>query len=189
MTDTQNLLLDLGEAAMMHRGFDGFSYADIARDAGIRKASIHYHFPTKQDLGLAVLNRYSQSLLEQLAEIRQSTRTGGQALAAMIELYRRGACNGGTLCLCAALSGDAHAIDDRMRGALKRINDLVVQSLEDILVSGRKDRSISVGGEPRAEAASILATLQGAQLLARAADDVGVFDEATTMLRTRIFRS
>ncbi|TNE29982.1 MAG: TetR/AcrR family transcriptional regulator [Alphaproteobacteria bacterium] len=189
MNATQTLLLDLGEAAMMQRGFDGFSYADIARDAGIRKASIHYHFPTKQDLGLAVLNRYSHNLLDRLAEIRQSTRTGGQALATLIEMYRRGACNGGLLCLCAALSGDAHAIDENMRSALKRINDLVVQSLEDILIIGRKDRSISVGGEPKAEATSILATLQGAQLLARAADDVGAFDEATAMLRTRIFRA
>lgn len=189
MNATQSLLLDLGEAAMMQRGFDGFSYADIARDAGIRKASIHYHFPTKQDLGLAVLDRYSQRLLERLAEIRQAARTGGQALTALIEIYRRGACNGGMLCLCAALSGDAHAIDENMRGALKRINDLVIQSLEDILVSGRRDRSISVGGEPKAEAASILATLQGAQLIARAANDADAFDEATAMLRTRIFRA
>ena len=91
MNATQTLLLDLGEAAMMQRGFDGFSYADIARDAGIRKASIHYHFPTKQDLGLAVLHRYSQRLLERLAEIRQTARTGGQALTPRLVPLEAGA--------------------------------------------------------------------------------------------------
>ncbi len=181
--------MDLAEQAMCTRGYSGFSYADIARDAGIRKASIHHHFPTKQDLGLAVLNRYGERLVHRFGQIRQSSRSGGQALAAITDLYRARADNGQMLCLCAALSSDAHAIDDRIRSALQRINDLVAGLLEEILVTGRGDRSISVGSDPKAEATSILAMLQGAQLMTRVTQDPATFDAATAVLAARINRS
>lgn len=184
----RELLLNLAEQAMCARGYGGFSYADIARDAGIRKASIHHHFPSKQDLGLAVLERYGERLVQRFRQIRQDSRSGGQALTAIIDLYRSRADNGGMLCLCAALSGDSHAIDDRMRSALQRTNELVTASIEEILVIGRGDRSISVGGDPKAEATSILAMLQGAQLMARVTRNPATFDAATEVLAARIYR-
>ena len=79
MGGTHSLLLDLAETLIRKRGYDGFSYADIASDAGIRKASIHYHFPTKPDLGLAVLDRYKERLIRRLGDIGRKSRTGGQA--------------------------------------------------------------------------------------------------------------
>ncbi|KUO55800.1 MAG: hypothetical protein APF82_03805 [Sphingomonadales bacterium BRH_c42] len=188
MGEMRELLLNLAEQAMCARGYGGFSYADIARDAGIRKASIHHHFPSKQDMGLAVLDRYGERLVQRLKLIGQSSRSGGQALAAIIDLYRERAGSGGMLCLCAAMSGDVHAIDDRIRSALQRINDLVIASLEEILVTGRGDRSISVGGDPKAEATSILAMLQGAQLMARVTMNPATFDAATEVLAARIYR-
>src|SRR3546814_7456653 len=57
-------------------------------------------------------------------------------------------------------------LDARIRDALQRINDLVAAAIEEVLIAGRRDRSISVGGDPRSEADAILATLQGAQLMA-----------------------
>lgn len=189
MSNTRETLVNLAEDAMCTRGFGGFSYADIARDAGISKASIHHHFPSKQDLGLAVLDRYGERLVEQLALIAKSSRSGGQALAAIIGLYRTKAGSGGMLCLCAALSADAHAIDARIRDALRRINDLVAAAIEEVLIAGRRDRSISVGGDPRSEAESILAMLQGAQLMARVTGEPTTFDAATAVLGARIYRT
>ena len=80
--NTRDHLVDLGEAAMRQNGYGGFSYAHLAKLAGIRKASIHHHFPAKADLGLAVLDRYADRLITALNDIKATSRTGAQALQA-----------------------------------------------------------------------------------------------------------
>lgn len=67
--DTRTALMDLAEHTVRSRGFDGFSYADLAEAIGIRKASIHYHFPTKAKLSEALIERYQTSLQQGLTEI------------------------------------------------------------------------------------------------------------------------
>jgi TetR/AcrR family transcriptional repressor of nem operon len=188
MKDTRSLLLDLGEALMRQRGYDGFSYADIAAGAGIRKASIHYHFPTKADLGLAVLERYVAELADALTKISSRTRTGGQAIEAAIQFYRDALGKADSMCLCSALAGNVEAISDEMRVKLAAANDTTTTWIEGVLLSGRRDRSIGVSGEPALEAKAVLAQLQGAQLLARAAQDIELFDQAISTLTARISR-
>ena len=186
--DTQVRLLDLAEAAMRRHGYGGFSYADIARDAGIRKASIHHHFPAKSDLGLAVLDRYSDRHLTMLGDIRITSRLGGQALTRAIEFYRDAMGTGDDLCLLTALANDANALSPAMRDMLARATLATANCFEELLLSGRKDMSISVAGDPAVEATSILALLNGAQLLARAARDITMFDRAIQPIQTRISR-
>ena len=188
MGETHSLLLDLAETLIRKRGYDGFSYADIASDAGIRKASIHYHFPTKPDLGLAVLDRYKERLIRRLGDIGRKSRTGGQAVTEVIELYRPAEDAPDLSCLCVVLSGETLSISDQMVEALDRSNREVITAIEGMLITGRRDRSISVGGDPSLEAMAILAQLQGAQLLARTGRDPEIFDEAVSTLVTRISR-
>src|SRR6185295_2042375 len=57
-SETAEQILDLAETLIQTRGYSAFSYQDIADSLGIRKASIHYHFPSKTDLGIAVVDRY-----------------------------------------------------------------------------------------------------------------------------------
>jgi len=186
--NTQTRLLNLAETAMCRHGYGGFSYADIAREAGIRKASIHHHFPAKADLGFAVLDRYADRHLTMLGDIRVTSRLGGQALARTITLYREALGSGDNLCLLVALASDASALPQSMRDMLAAATAATTACLEELLLSGRKDMSISVAGDPAIEAASILAVLHGAQLLARAGRDIALFDHATQPIQTRISR-
>ena len=64
--DTKTNLMDAAEQQVRQKGADGFSYADLSAQVGIRKASIHYHFPTKSDLLTAIMARYSQEVLATL---------------------------------------------------------------------------------------------------------------------------
>ena len=61
-TDTKTALLNSAERAARSKGFDGFSYADLAKEVGIRKASIHYHFPTKDALTISLMVRYHSDM-------------------------------------------------------------------------------------------------------------------------------
>src|SRR6187402_101702 len=66
---TSDRVLDIAEALVQTRGFNAFSYADIARAVGVRKASLHHHFATKADLGVALLDRYRSTFLGALHAI------------------------------------------------------------------------------------------------------------------------
>ena len=87
-TDTKTALLDSAERAARTRGFDGFSFADLAEDVGIRKASIHHHFPTKAALSVALMQRYYTDLEKACADIDAAETTGGAHLSALINRYR-----------------------------------------------------------------------------------------------------
>ncbi|MEM8726264.1 MAG: TetR/AcrR family transcriptional regulator [Pseudomonadota bacterium] len=182
---TRELLIDLGEQAIRARGFGGFSYADLAREAGIRKASIHHHFHAKADLGLAVLERYAERLEDKLSEFRASSAKAADAFEAAVGLYRDALGDGSSLCLCAALAGDGERSSEAILSNLSSTNAMVIDWFSQVLSDGQKDGSIAIPGDPDCideYAAGILAKLQGGQLLARAGSDLSIFDRATAHL-------
>ena len=103
-TETKTSLLDSAERAVRTYGFDGFSYADLAADVGIRKASIHHHFPTKADLSVALMQRYHLELEKVCADIDATASTGGARLYALVDRYRNALDGGKSLCLCVSFS-------------------------------------------------------------------------------------
>lgn len=189
---TRELLIDLGESAIRTRGFGGFSYADLAAEAGIRKASIHHHFPAKADLGLAVLERYVARLQEALAAFRAVQPDAAGAFRAAVSLYRDALGDGSSMCLCAAIAGDGERASPAMLDRLAAANALVIDWFAQLLRDGAADGSLDVPGGPTqadALAAAMLAQLQGAQLLARAGSDPAIFDIATAALMQLVRRA
>jgi len=175
---TRDILTDLGEVAIRRFGYGGFSYADLARDAGIKKASIHHHFPAKADLGLAVLERYAQRLKETLEAISATSATANEAQARAIGVYREALGDGSKMCLCAALAGDGGRLSDPMQARLAAANAMVARWLAKTFEQGASDGSITAVGDAAGRPIATLARLQGAQMIARAARDVTLFDEA-----------
>ena len=58
--NSKRTILNLAEALLQDRGFNGFSYANIASELGVKNAAIHYHYPSKEDLGIPVMQRYRE---------------------------------------------------------------------------------------------------------------------------------
>lgn len=186
MVETRDKLMDLGEIAVRARGYGGFSYGDLADAAGIRKASIHHHFPAKADLGLALIERYSARLEVALGDIVSSTSTGGEALEQIIAVYRAALDGGNSMCLCCSMAGDAALLTRPMSDALDMANQKTIIRILEVLDRGNADGTIAKVAQVEGFATAILATLQGAQLLARAAGDVSRFDLGVSALRTTI---
>lgn len=176
---TRENLIDLGETAIRRFGFGGFSYADLAREADIRKASIHHHFPAKADLGEAILVRYSERLEQSLIAISDASATGAEALEGAIALYRAALGAGSTLCLCVALAGDGEKLNEAMLDRLSATNQMVIEWLAKTLERGAADGTLRQVGRNDEAAIAMLARLQGAQMVARAARDLEPFDAAT----------
>lgn len=189
MQDTYSNLLDLAEKEVCARGFSAMSYGDLAGLAGIRKASIHHHFPAKADLGSALLDRYADRLAGDLAAIAGRSRSGGDALRTYLARCRKELSEGAGMSLLAALVADAARLPEAMREPLMRLQAMVSQWLGRIMQRGRQDRSISVSGNPDEEGMAVFAQLLGAQLAARSAKDPSLYDAASATISARIFRS
>lgn len=183
--DTRTALLDFAEHAARSRGFDGFSYADMAAAIGIRKASIHYHFPTKANLSQALIERYQADLQQRLAQMDAVHATGGARLRALICLYRAALHDGQTVCLCVAFSTCRESLSEAVVAGVSAIRAMVTRWLEATFELGRRDGSISAIHDPAQEARATLAMLEGAHLAARTEQAPAVFDAATQLLSAR----
>lgn len=183
--DTKTALLDCAEAAVRARGFDGFSYADLAVGVGIRKASVHHHFPTKADLALALIERYSATFFSALDTIAVQDQTGGGRLAAFVATYRQALDGGTKLCLCIALSIGRDGLNSLVLDKLDGFHVTVAAWLTETFRLGATDGTITAVKDAESEAHACLAHMEGAQVIARAAKDVGRFDQAVAVLLAR----
>lgn len=166
MRDTRAELLMQAETLVRSRGYAGFSYADLAEAVGIRKASIHHHFPTKVDLGAALVAAYDARYAAGMAEIRAGRPDApGRILA--YGRYYLGGVEQGLGCLCAALAIEGEALPERLRGDIAAFFRRHLDWLEEVLREGVAEGSLRPGVDPARQARSILATLEGALLMER----------------------
>ncbi|WP_425081912.1 TetR/AcrR family transcriptional regulator [Ruegeria arenilitoris] len=184
-TDTKTALLDVAEHAARARGFDGFSYADLADAVGIRKASIHYHFPTKAALSAALMDRYHSTFEAECRKAEAAHDTASQRLLALIGLYRNALNDGKTLCLCVSLISSLESLSDEVIEKIKAFRAMVIKQIEAIFELGLQDKSITGVTNPAAEARATLAVLEGGLLTARAEQDVQAFDAVVDVLKSR----
>ena len=184
-TDTKTALLDVAEHAVRARGFDGFSYADMAEAVGIRKASIHYHFPTKADLSAALMDRYHVALEGECKALEDKFETGGERLRALIALYRGALNEGKTLCLCVSLISSRESLSEEVIEKIRKFRAMMVRHITAIFELGMQDGTLSGVTNAEADARATLALLEGAHLTARAEENVATFDEAVEVLKAR----
>jgi TetR/AcrR family transcriptional regulator, transcriptional repressor for nem operon len=159
-------ILDVAEELVQLRGFNGFSYADVARRLGVTNASLHYHFPGKADLGIALVGRYSERFQGALAEIEQRHGAGAERLGAYASLYGE-ALEGRRMCLCGMLAAEYQTLPEEMRAAIVSFFDANEGWLERILAAGRDDGSLAFTGPTDERARALIGGLEGAMLVAR----------------------
>jgi len=187
--DTRTRLLDCAESAARARGFDGFSYADLSAGVGIRKASVHHYFPTKADLALALIERYSEEFFARLDEVAATQPTAAAQLRAYVAACRDALDGGTKLCVCVAFATSRDGLSQPVLAQLDRFHVTVARWLEAAFARGQVDGTVSAVGDPRDEANSCLAMMEGAQLISRAAKDVSRFDAAVQTLLVRLAKS
>jgi TetR/AcrR family transcriptional repressor of nem operon len=165
-TQTADQILDVAERLAQTRGFNGFSYADIATELGITKASLHYHYPTKADLGRALIDRYSHSFAAVLASIEESGVPGPVRLARYVAIYAE-VLKAGRICLCGMLAAEYTTLPPVMQDAIRGFFDVNEGWLSRVLNAGRREGTLAFDGTPQDAARAITSALEGAMLLAR----------------------
>ena len=178
---TPERILDIAERLVQVRGFNNFSYADISTELGITKASLHYHFPGKAELGQALITRYSERFSEALDEIDRELPNAHAKLEAYANLYAE-VLRGKRMCMCGILAAEYQTLPKQMRTAVISFFDENQRWLADVLNAGKADRSLRFTGSAEDVAQGILSTLEGAMLVARPYGDLGRFNAAAGQL-------
>ncbi len=176
-TSTAQRILDVAEQLVQSRGYNGFSYADIAGELGMTKASLHYHFASKAELGETLIERYSARFTEALARIDSTIPDADAKLDAYVGLYTD-VLRGERMCLCGMLAAEYQTLPQPMRGSVIRFFDHNVAWLASVLADGRSDGTLSFDGSAADAAQAILSGLQGAMLVARPYGDLARFQAA-----------
>jgi TetR/AcrR family transcriptional regulator, transcriptional repressor for nem operon len=178
---TAERILDIAERLVQTRGFTNFSYADIAAELGITKASLHYHFPGKAELGQALIARYSERFAQALGDIDQTVPGAPAKLEAYAGLYAD-VLRGNRMCMCGVLAGEYETLPDPMRAAVIRFFDDNQVWLVHVLTEGLQDGTLAFSGSKEDVAQTILVTLEGAMLVARPYGDLRRFTATSQQL-------
>lgn len=167
MSDTAVKLMDLAEERIRVAGYHGFSFRELAAKAGISSASVHYHFPTKTGIVVAIVQRSMDRFAERVTPIPGETAV--HAIEAYRSAFRSGLCDKGGMCLFGMLGAESG-------GLPPEIGDRIGEFFRDATI----DLARRIGGPDAEERAfAILATLEGGLVLARACNNAEAFDRAT----------
>jgi TetR/AcrR family transcriptional regulator, transcriptional repressor for nem operon len=178
---TAERVLDIAERLTQIRGFSNFSYADIAAELGITKASLHYHYPGKAELGEALITRYSERFSQALGDIDRDLPNARARLEAYADLYA-GVLRNERMCMCGILAAEYPTLPLAMQSEVVRFFDENERWLTKLLEDGKADKTLRYRGRAADVAQGILSTLEGAMLVARPYGDLARFEAAAKHL-------
>ncbi|HEX3196190.1 MAG TPA: TetR/AcrR family transcriptional regulator [Propionibacteriaceae bacterium] len=181
--DTATRILDVAERLVQLRGFNGFSYADIAAELHITKASLHYHYAGKADLGRALIERYAERFTRALESIDQHETDPVAKIRAYAAIYAD-VLSERRMCLCGMLAAGYDTLAEPMQQAVIEFFDANEAWLTRVLEQGQESGRITLNGPAREAAQVIVSSLEGAMLIARPYNDVERFNAAATRLLT-----
>ncbi len=186
-SETAEQILDLAEALIQTRGYSAFSYQDIADGLGIRKASIHYHFPSKADLGIAVVDRYIARFDTALAEIADDASKSSMAMLDLyVQPYLQFADTPDRVCLCGALAGEMLAMPPELRARVDYFFRTHQLWLARILERGVARGEFKLAAPARKVARFVFGALQGALLVKRTTDDPSQLNDVLSVMKLQL---
>lgn len=158
----------MAEALLQDKGFNGFSYAHIATELGVKNAAIHYHFPTKEALGVAVVKRYRDRFQLWINNSRVKNLSPDKKLNWFFSIYTDMRADKGKVCLVGSMEAEFNSIPSGLQTEVEALHKELLAWLQATLKEGRDAGAFHFHGEPADRAALILSSLQGALQMARA---------------------
>ena len=178
-SDTKTAILDAAQELIQTRGMNAMSYRDIAGIINIRTASIHYHFPSKEDMVKALIERYHKNFIAMLDSILQSNVTATTKLNRFGDLFMDTLESGsnGKVCLCGMLGAELATLGSPMVKNLRTFYRENAKRLAAIIEEGRANKEFNAKGDSLALANVMFSLLEGAMLVVRADGGVAQFKQ------------
>lgn len=168
-------ILEAAEARLRSDGYGAVSFRDLANDVGVKSASVHYHFPRKEDLGVAVVVAYTEKVLDVLGVAMQA-KTPHDRLAGYIGVFRHALVQENAICLCAMLGAEAKGLPEQVTEAVRIFFQVNIEWLDEALADAAD----------KPKSTEIIAALEGAMLLANTMGSIDMFEDVASGLLTRV---
>lgn len=186
---TQQLILATALSFVQAKGYNGFSYRDIAEKIGIKTASIHYYFPKKSDLGKSLMADYRIRFNSALQNIDQDTGNAAKKLQKFTDLFIQTLEQENRMCLCGMLATDINTLP---REIVEEVRNFITDTekwLSRVLISGSETGCLQIDGNPEDQAKAMFAALEGAMITARTFNDKRRLEKVTRQLHTAMMAS
>lgn len=182
LNDTREQIMDRAAQLLMSRGFNGFSYRDISSHLGVKNAAVHYHFPAKTDLALALVDEYRRLLRRRTSEFMAYGGSAVVQLEGFFEFTAKQCHSGRCICPFGAFSVDYNELPESLQKATRSFMDETIRWFTRVMEEGRKTGEFNFAGDARAKALTVLAGLQGARQLARI-HGIEILDDVVRQVR------
>lgn len=179
-TDMREAIMAAARAAVQARGYNALSFRDLAAEVGIKSASVHYHFPTKGDLAVALARRYTEEGEAFLAEIIGASSDASWCMDQYTKIFRSALVNENRMCLCGIMSAELDNLPESVRAEVDRFTEMNVAWLGRVLSLARPGAATDVVDE---HAMAIFSAIEGAQLVARGRGRIDVYDRTIEAYR------
>ncbi|MBN2975916.1 TetR/AcrR family transcriptional regulator [Pseudomonas sp. FP597] len=167
---TRSDLLSSAEILLRTKGYAAFSYADLAAEIGIKKASIHHHFPTKEGLAIAIVESYLFRFKKQLEQVNDENTDVVARLNAFVLMFAQSSQNG-LLPLCGALAAELMALPESLQELTRHFFEIHLEWLQTNIALGQSNGELKAQLDVNKVARLILNTLEGGSFVAWAMSD------------------
>ena len=187
LSTTADDILDCAQTLIMAGGYNGFSYADIAEVVGIRKASIHHHFPSKADLVQSLVARYREAAQAGLEKLEGAVADPRDQLTYYLGYWQQCLTDGSApICICALLASELPVLPAPVAAEVRLHFETLTQWLAAALQRGAESGVFRLASPAQAEAHAFVATVHGGMLSARVSGDPKLFGTITGALLGRL---
>src|SRR5512145_2323052 len=136
-SNTRRTIMDLAETFIQEKGFNGFSYAHIAKALDVKNAAIHYHFPGKEDLACAVIQRYRDRFQLWIHNSRIKDLPPQEKLDWFFSIYTNTRADNGKVCLAGSLETEYNSLPAALREQTEALTRELLVWLTSTLQEGR----------------------------------------------------
>jgi TetR/AcrR family transcriptional repressor of nem operon len=177
--DTKERIMAAARLTVQDRGYSGLSFRELAKDVGIKSASIHYYFETKGELGGALANRYTSDFAAYLDGLLDDGLDPHDCLLRYTEVFRDTLCNDNRMCLAGILAAEHKELPEEVRSEVVKFGTMNEDWIARVLAKAGSDDA----SENARRARAIFAAVEGAQLVGRSRGDVSVYEDIVATYR------
>jgi TetR/AcrR family transcriptional regulator, transcriptional repressor for nem operon len=178
-TNTRERIMEAARLTVQDLGYSGLSFRELAKDVGIKSASIHYYFPSKGELGAALASRYTKHYAEYFDGLLEQGLDTQTCMARYTNVFADTLRNENRMCLAGILSAERNELPDEVRTEVVKWGDMNERWIARVLAMRNSPKPKEIPGRARA----IFAAVSGAQLIAHSRGDVSVYEEIIAAYR------
>jgi TetR/AcrR family transcriptional repressor of nem operon len=187
MSDTRTKILDVADDLVQRLGLNAMSYQHISDAVGLRKASIHHHFPKKDNLVDELLERCAVTYGEKYQQIVDGCEQAPDKLRKLAAVFEGGLSNK-KLCLVGSISTNKNTLHDRSCHILQSTIINTISIYSSVFEQGRREESLCFTGTDDEAAFTFFSFLVGTQTMARSHGGVELFHQAAEVFITAFER-